>query len=116
MNVSVGGDPLTKHTMQPANPGVQFYALPRELHPGRTVSIDIDFNLTSQVRSNGDISGQFWHPQIWWDGIPTRDSYRVKLAPPDTDYKVVYSGRLNPSTGYYENSSVTTNFGFYFGS
>lgn len=114
LDVSVGGTRLEKHPEQPSNTLIRFFSLPEALKPNQTTTLDIDFNITLQVQSNGDILRNFWHPQLWWDGLPTRDSYRVKLDPPTPEYKAAYSGRFNPSTNYYENPGITTNFGFLF--
>jgi hypothetical protein len=114
MDVSVGDTALEKHREQPSNPLIRFFNLPEALQPNQTTTIDVDFNITFQAQSNGDILRNFWHPQLWWEGLPTRDSYQVRLDPPTPEYKAVYSGRLNPSTNYLENPGITTNFGFFF--
>jgi len=114
LGVSVEGIPLERHPDQPSNGLIHFYTLSEALLPNQTALIDIDFKITLQARDNGDISYQFWHPKLWWDGQPTRSSYRVRLDPPSPEYQAAYSGRLNPSTNYYENPGVTTNFGFFF--
>lgn len=113
LSVSVDGAALEKHPEQPSNPIVRFFTLPQALVPNRTVTLGIDFTLNLQANTNGDIYLQSWYPKLWWEGFPTRDSFRVKLDPPSTDYKVASSGRLDPASGYYENPGVTNRFGFW---
>lgn len=111
--VSVDGVPLAKHAQQPSDPRVRFYTLSQVLPPHQSVSMDIDFNSTLQASRDGDIYLQQWYPQLWWDGLPTRDAFRVKLDPPSQDYTIASSGRFDPATAYYENPGVTTTFGFW---
>jgi len=113
MAVSVDGAPLEKHPQQPSSLRIQFFTLPQALRPNQSVTIDIDFTLSLQARTNGDIYLQGWYPKLWWDGLPTRDSFRVKLDSPSPDYKIASSGRLDPATNFYENPGVTTTFGFW---
>jgi tetratricopeptide (TPR) repeat protein len=113
LNLTVEGAALEKHPEQPSTPSVHFFTLPEALRPNQTATIDIGYTLNLRPSSNGDIYLQAWYPKLWWDGLPTRDSFRVKLDPPSSDYQVASSGRLDPSTGYYENAGVTTNFGFW---
>ncbi len=113
MDISVAGVPLEESPQQPAHPRVRFYTLAHALIPNQTVNFDLEFDLILQVTSNSEIYLQGWYPKLWWDGLPTRDSFRVKLDPPSPDYTVASSGRFDPSTGYYENAGVTTTFGFW---
>jgi len=88
-----------------------FYELAPPLKPGAEASLDIEFSMG--LGSNLDsIRLTGWHPRLWWEGIPTEDSYRVRLEAPQ-GYAMAISGRLNAKTGYYENPAVTTRFGIY---
>lgn len=85
------------------------YELPRPLAPGRRVLLETAF--TYEGRSaEGRVSLTAWYPKLWWEGIPVRDAFKVKLSVPPGQALAV-SGRLNPKTGYYENGCVTTRFG-----
>jgi hypothetical protein len=85
------------------------YELPSPLAPGRRVRLETAF--TYQGRPAEDrISLTGWYPRLWWEGIPVRDSFKVRLAVPPGQVLAV-SGRLDPRTGYYENDCVTTRFG-----
>ncbi len=111
--VSVNGVPLEEHVQQPKQSRVRFYTLPHVLAPDKSVDLDLEFNLTLQASPSGDIYLQGWYPNLWWDGLPARDVFRVKFDPPSPDYTIASSGRLDPTTGYYENAGVTTTFGFW---
>ncbi len=95
--------------VQPSTP--IFFDLPEPLKPGRRIRLDIRFSLTGAVR-DGQIFLQSWHPRLWWEGIPVRDSFKVKLKLPE-GFAVAASGRLNPRSGYFENDCVTSRFGLY---
>jgi hypothetical protein len=86
-----------------------FYELPAPLRPGRTLRIDLVFSSKAGA-SGGLIALKSWHPRLWWTGVPVRDSFKVKVDIPP-GYVMAASGRLNRKTGYYENDSVTTQFG-----
>jgi hypothetical protein len=88
-----------------------FYELPSPLGLGRTIRIDVAF--TSKAGTgDGQISLKSWYPRLWWEGIPVRDSFKVKLDIP-AGHALAVSGRFNPRTGYYENDCVTTSFGVF---
>jgi hypothetical protein len=112
-DLKVDGRPLRRLNdalgLAPATP--LFYELPTPLGPGRTLRIDLVFSSTAGV-SAGQISLKSWHPRLWWEGIPVRDSFRVKVEIPK-GFVMAASGRLNRKTGYYENDSVTTRFGLF---
>jgi hypothetical protein len=88
-----------------------FYELPSPLGPGKKARIDMVFSSKAGT-GDGQIDLQAWHPRLWWEGIPVRDSFKVKVDIPK-GYIMAASGRLNPKTGYYENESVTTRFGLF---
>ena len=88
-----------------------FCELPVPLGPGRKVRIDMVFSSRAGT-GDGQIDLKAWHPRLWWEGIPVRDSFKVKVDIPK-GYAMAVSGRLNPKTGYYENDSVTTSFGIF---
>jgi hypothetical protein len=87
------------------------YELASPLGRGRTIRIDIAFTSKAGI-SDGEVSLKSWYPRLWWEGIPVRDSFKVKLGIP-AGYVMAVSGRLNPKTGCYENDSVTTWFGVF---
>jgi len=89
-----------------------FYQLLEPLKPGGEIELQMKFELTLA----GDLkviplSGS-WHPRIWWEDIPTQDSYKVRIEAP-RGYEMAISGRLNKESGYYENDSVATSFGIF---
>ncbi len=85
------------------------YELPSPLAPGRRVRLETAFTYQGRP-AEGRISLTGWYPRLWWEGIPVRDSFKVRLAVPPGQVLAV-SGRLDPKTGYYENDCVTTRFG-----
>jgi tetratricopeptide (TPR) repeat protein len=95
--------------VQPSTP--IFFDLPEPLQPDRKVRLNIRFSLTAAVR-DGQIFLSSWHPRLWWEGIPVRDSFKIKLNLPE-GFAVAASGRLNPDSGYFENDCVTSRFGLY---
>jgi tetratricopeptide (TPR) repeat protein len=111
-SVSIGGINLSPVSGTPAAENIHFFALPESIAPGEELQLDIQFNLETKTRENGDVSLQRFYPKLWWDGIPTQDVFRVKLDIP-ADFTAAVSGRLNPETGFYENPGVTTNFGLF---
>jgi hypothetical protein len=88
-----------------------FYELPSPLGPGKKARIDMVFSSKAGI-GDGQIDLKAWHPRLWWEGIPVRDSFKVKVDFPK-GYVMAASGRLNPKTGYYENDSITTRFGLF---
>jgi tetratricopeptide (TPR) repeat protein len=88
------------------------YELPEPLQPGKKARLDARFTHSSAVRE-GQIRMQSWHPLLWWERIPVRNSFKVRLDIPQ-GYAMAVSGRLNPKSGYYENDGVTSRFGLYF--
>ncbi|NQT27437.1 tetratricopeptide repeat protein [candidate division KSB1 bacterium] len=83
------------------------YALNTPIKPGENVQLNIDFSSTYQTRDTKEIKLIGWYPRLFWDGIYTFDSYKIKLEIPD-DFAVAISGRFNKKTGYYENNGVRT--------
>lgn len=88
-----------------------FYELPAPLGPGKKDRIDVIFS-SRAVMGGGQIDLKAWHPRLWWEGIPVRDSFKVKVDIPK-GYALAVSGRFDPKTGYYENDCVTTRFGLF---
>jgi tetratricopeptide (TPR) repeat protein len=88
-----------------------FFELPKPLQPGEVLELGVKF--TRRFDSNpAEIPLQKWYPALWWEDIPTRNSFKVRFAPPP-GYVMAMSGRLNKESGYYENEGVTTTFGIY---
>ena len=113
LELTVDGRPLRRLNeglgLPPATP--IFYELPAPLGPGKKARIDMVFSFKAAT-NDGQISLRTWHPRLWWEGMPVRDSFKVKLDIP-AGYAMAVSGRLNPRTGYYENDCVTTSFGLF---
>ncbi len=95
--------------LPPATP--LFFELPRPLERGAKIKLSVRFTYKTSIRA-GQIDLQAWYPRLWWEGIPVRDEFKVKLEAP-AGWVTAASGRLDPKTGYYENGSVTTRFGFF---
>lgn len=112
LEVFLDGEMLLKTYPNPTQQTIHFYALPRGYKPNEKIELRIRYNLEFTTGKNGDISLRRWYPKLWWDDLPTRDPFRVKLDVPE-DYITAASGRLNASTGYYENPGVTTSFGLW---
>jgi len=94
------------------NPILNYYARQHAISKNEKVVLEVLYSQGFQIQNNGDISLQVWYPKLWWDGLPTRDSFRVKFDEPE-DYVTASSGRLNLKTGYYESPGVTTRFAFW---
>jgi tetratricopeptide (TPR) repeat protein len=86
-------------------------ALPEPARPGARIELGVHFTHKAAV-TNGQVHLGLWHPRLWWDGLRTRDSFKVKLDVPP-GYAVAASGRLNPATGAFENDCVVTHFGIF---
>ncbi|MBN1997351.1 hypothetical protein JW935_07360, partial [candidate division KSB1 bacterium] len=87
------------------------YPLPSPLKPGEKVRLVVEFSSAGQIRNTREIALTGWHPRLWWDGIDTYDSYKVKLDYPQ-NYALAVSGRLNKKTGFYEHDGIR-NCGIY---
>ena len=111
--VSVAGRPLTVlnggKNMPLTTP--LLLALPEPVGPGEKVKLDVRFTHKGAV-NNGQIHLGLWYPRLWWEGLPVRDSFKVKLDVP-LGYAVAASGRLDPNSGAYANDCVTTHFGIF---
>lgn len=110
---SVSGRPLTVLNGEKNMPLTTplLLALPEPVGPGEKVKLDVRFTHKAAV-NNGQIHLGLWYPRLWWEGLPVRDSFKVKLdAPPG--FAVAASGRLNPGSGAYENDCVTSHFGIF---
>jgi len=91
-----------------------FFELPSPLLPGWKTRLEVRFTSRFAV-SNGRIQLQAWYPRLWWEGIPVRDAFKVKVdAPPG--WAMATSGRLDSRSGRYENPCVTTRFGIFLAS
>lgn len=88
-----------------------FIELEEPLYSGGRCRLDVHFTFPAGI-NNGQISLQTWYPRLWWEGIPVRNTFKVKLQPPP-GYVMATSGRLDPSSGYYENDNVTSRFGIF---
>jgi len=110
---SVSGRPLTPLNAEKNMPLTTplLLALPEPVGPGGKVKLDVRFTHKGAV-DNGQVHLDFWYPRLWREGLPARDSFKVKLdAPPG--FAVAASGRLDPDSGAYENDSVTSHFGIF---
>ena len=94
------------------NPIVKFYSLPRAFRTNESVELEVRYSNGFGIRDNGDISLQVWYPKLWWDGLPSRDSFHVEFKSPE-GYVTASSGRQNRTTGAYESPGVTTRFAFW---
>jgi len=112
LEVFDSGEKLEAVNEIPAEEEVVFYYLPRTYKSGKKLSIYIKFEMETKPYDNGDISLKRFYPKVWWDGLPTYDSFKVKLNV-SPEFTVATSGKLNSKTEYYENPGVTTNFGIW---
>jgi hypothetical protein len=118
VSVSVAEKTLTPMNSESGSPtnSPLLYKLPEPLLPGSKMQLDMTFRASISFKVNpikyfpGNTA---WYPRLWWDGLPTQDSFRVKLDVPE-GYTVAASGLLNPETGYYEIDAAKT-FGIYLG-
>jgi hypothetical protein len=85
--------------------------LPVPVGPGARVTIDVRFTGGAAL-SAGQAHLGFWYPRLWWEGRPSRDSFRVRLEPPP-GFTAAASGRLDPASGVYINDCVTSRFGLF---
>jgi hypothetical protein len=113
LDVKVDGRPLRRlnDAQAPLLSTPILYELPAPLGPGRKIRLEIGFTFRGRS-SNSQVSFPAWYPRLWWEGIPVRDSFKVKFTVPP-GYVLATSGRLDPRTGYYENDCVTTRFGLF---
>ena len=81
------------------------YSIQSLVKPGEKVRIKIKFSSNILIKNTDKIELQRWFPRLWWDGIDTFDSFKIKLNVP-TEYVVAISGRLNKKTGFYENNGA----------
>ncbi len=109
--LSVGGKPVrflnASKGLPPATP--LMFELPSPLAPGGKVRLDVVFSFAANIQ-DGRAQSQAWYPALWWDGIPVRSAFKVRIDVPQ-GFVVMASGRLDPKTGLYENDCVTTRFG-----
>ena len=92
--------------------GPIFVRLPRPLAPGAGLVLDATFSMkTGGAQGRLEFSSSEWYPRLWWDGLPSHDSFSVKLDAP-AGVTVAASGRLDPKTGRYEAAAART-FGLY---
>jgi len=112
LEVTVAGQEIKALDLTSVKTDVHFYKLPTAYRPSEEVRLDIRFKLEIKTQSGGDVSLQSWYPKLWWDDLPTRDSFSVKFESPE-GYTTASSGRYHPETGVYENPGVTTRFGLW---
>jgi hypothetical protein len=86
-------------------------ALPEPVRPGGRVKLDVRFSAGTAL-SRGQVHFGVWYPRLWWDGLRTRDSFKVRLGAP-SGFALATSGRLNKTSGAYENGCVTTHFAIF---
>jgi tetratricopeptide (TPR) repeat protein len=118
LTVSIGGIQLT--SLNAENDSLAssplFYRLPHPVESGTSMELDVAYIISGSFDETEDtiwLSESEWYPRLWWDGLPSHDSFEVKIEAPE-EYVVAASGRLNQETGYYENSGVKS-FGIYLG-
>jgi hypothetical protein len=85
--------------------------LPEPVGPGARVTIDIRFTGGAALNA-GQVHLGLWYPRLWWEGRPSRDSFRVRLETPP-GFAVAASGRLDPASGVYISDGVTSHFGLF---
>jgi tetratricopeptide (TPR) repeat protein len=116
LSVSAAGKDLA--ALNPKNaatlPSPLFYTLSEPLAPGKRLRLEVVFRQTAARPEDNAayISDQFY-PRLWWDGLPSHDSYSLKIDIPQ-GYAVAATGRLNPKTGRYETAGART-FGIFLG-
>ncbi len=110
---SIKGEPLKILNSEKSMPMTTplLMELPKPVRPGETVRLEVKFTAKAGVH-DGQIHLKSWYPRLWWEGLPVRDSFKVKLDIPQ-GYQAAVSGRFDPTTGYYENDFVTTYFGVF---
>jgi len=115
LEISSDGKSLTMlNSKAPPISSPLIFALPKPIQPGSQAKFQIKFYASNLIGNDTDeILLKNWYPRLWWDGLPVHDSFAVKLDVP-SEYALVASGRLNKSTGYFENDGVKT-FGIYLG-
>jgi tetratricopeptide (TPR) repeat protein len=90
------------------------FELPKPLAPRATAKVDIKFSAADLMPAQQDeIKLIDWFPRIWWDGLPTHDSFEVKVDIP-AGYSLAASGLFDKKSGYFQNKGVKT-FGLYLG-
>lgn len=110
LHVTDGGEETL--VPQEGEGSVKFFLLSKPLAENEATTLNIRYKMLFNAREDGRISLQFWHPRLWWGGMPAKSTFRIKMEIPE-GYKMASSGRLNPRTGYLENDHVTTRFGFW---
>jgi tetratricopeptide (TPR) repeat protein len=95
-------------------PSPLFFRLPEILRAGKTMSLELEFSRSAKLPADSAsfVTSSFY-PALWWDGLPSHDSYSVKLDVP-RGYTLAASGRLNARTGRYEAPAART-FGLFLG-
>jgi len=112
-SAGVSGRPLSVLNAERGRPLTTplLVALPEPLRPGVKTVIEVRFTHRTAL-NNGQAHLGVWYPRLWWDGLRTRDSFKVKLAVP-AGFAVAASGRLDGASGAYENDCVTSHFGVF---
>jgi tetratricopeptide (TPR) repeat protein len=106
------GQPVSLLNRAKGSPEVSplIYELPSSVPTGQKVRLDVQFSKIVGGDVKDETNLRVWYPRLWWEGIATKDSFRVKLKIP-RGYDMALSGRLNKKTGTYDNDAVTTCFG-----
>ena len=104
LSVSVSGKPLPPLNPEKTAtlPSPLYYRLPETLRAGRKIRLEVVFKRQGVFPPrNASFSNSRLFPMLNWDGLPSHDSYSVKLeAPPG--FAMAATGRLDPKTGRYE--------------
>jgi tetratricopeptide (TPR) repeat protein len=95
-------------------PSPVLFRLPDPLSPGKRLKLDVAFRRTTVLEADSQsfVTSRFY-PSLWWDGLPTHDSFSVKIDIPQ-GYAVAATGRLSPRTGRHETAGART-FGIFLG-
>ncbi len=69
-------------TPVPDVPSVKLFDLPKDIAPGESVELRIDFTISRPPLKDGEGGATAgWYPRLWW-GIGTQDDYEVRLSVP----------------------------------
>jgi tetratricopeptide (TPR) repeat protein len=114
LEVSAGGVKLMprRDSPTPNIPAPIFYRLKSPLLASEVLTIEAWFRWKLEASSANDpFSENKWYPRLWWDGLPSHDSYSVGLEVPQ-GYALAVSGRRDENSGRFEAHRIKS-FGVY---
>lgn len=114
LDVTAGGVKLMprREGATPTIPAPLFFRLPSPLPPGGALTLEAGFRLKLEAFSeDGGFSMNDWYPRLWWDGLPSHDSYSVGVEVPP-GYGLAVSGRRDEKSGRFEAQGIRS-FGIY---